>query len=379
VDNQKIAYWAPCLGNVGTVKSVLNSAIAFKKFSNKDVYIIDACGEWETLDYKIKINGLKKFSLSKFKYFKYLPKTGFLQSRFSYILIFLLSFFPLLNFLKKEKPEFLVIHLITSLPLFLYFLFNFSTKLVLRISGNPKMNIFRKYYWKILEKKIYQVTSPTKELIKNLLSNNIFKNVKYLPDAIFYLDNEYKLQCKKLSEEDLLNFKYIISVGRLTQQKNHKYLINEFYKISSIFKDLNLVILGSGEEKKNLLTLIETLNLKNRVFLIGYKNNVNYFLKNAEVFVSSSVWEEFGFAMIESAFNNTFIISSDCPNGPKEFLNEGKSGYLYESQKEGALSEKIILFMNNKNFLRKQIFQAKKNCLQFGILRHYLEFKKILN
>jgi glycosyltransferase involved in cell wall biosynthesis len=378
VSNQKIVYWAPCLGNVGTVKSVLNSAISFKKFSNKDVCIIDACGEWESLDYKIQINGIKKFSLSRFKYYKYLPKTGFLSSRFSYILIFLLSFFPLLNFLKKEKPEFLIIHLITSLPLFLYFLFNFSTKLVLRISGNPKMNIFRKHYWKIIKKNIYQVTSPTKELIKNLLSNNIFKNIKYLPDAIFYLDNEYKLQCKRLSEEDQLNFKYIISVGRLTKQKNHKYLINEFYNISSTFKDLNLVILGSGEEEKNLLTLIERLNLKNRVFLIGYKKNVNYFLKNAEVFVSSSVWEEFGFAMIESAFNNTFIISSDCPNGPKEFLNEGKSGYLYESQKEGALSEKILLFMNNKNFHRKEIFQAKKNCLQFGIFRHYLEFKKIL-
>ena len=69
MNNQKIVYWAPCLGNVGTVKSVLNSAISFKKFSNKDVYIIDACGEWESFDYKIKINGLKKFSLSKFKYF----------------------------------------------------------------------------------------------------------------------------------------------------------------------------------------------------------------------------------------------------------------------------------------------------------------------
>ena len=50
-------------------------------------------------------------------YFNYLPKRGFLSSRFSYFFIFLLSFIPLIILLKKERPDILFLHLITSLPL----------------------------------------------------------------------------------------------------------------------------------------------------------------------------------------------------------------------------------------------------------------------
>ena len=86
-------------------------------------------------------------------YFKYLPKLGFLKSRFSYILIFLLSFIPLLKLLRKEKPEFIIIHLITSLPLILISIFDIKTKCILRISGFPKFNLLRKIFWKIVQKK----------------------------------------------------------------------------------------------------------------------------------------------------------------------------------------------------------------------------------
>ena len=166
----KIFYWAPWIGKVGSVKSVMNSAYILEKYSKNHIKtrIIDAVGEWK--EFK---DHLRYINLSNFKFFNLLPKTGFLKSRISYILIFLYSFFPLLNLL-KEKPDYLVVHLITSLPLLLKIIFNFDTKIILRISGYPKMNFLRKLIWKKASKKIYKITFPTSDLLNQFKEFNIF-------------------------------------------------------------------------------------------------------------------------------------------------------------------------------------------------------------
>merc|ERR1712127_916395 len=92
---------------------------------------------------------------------KYLPYKGKIKSRFSFLLFFILGYFPLKKILDKNKPDYLIIHLITSLPLFILIFFNLKTKFILRISGYPHMNFFRKLLWKIALKKIYLITCPT--------------------------------------------------------------------------------------------------------------------------------------------------------------------------------------------------------------------------
>ena len=119
-------------------------------------------------------NSIKLIKLN-FSYFNYLPKRGFLSSRFSYFFIFLLSFIPLIILLKKERPDILFLHLITSLPLTILKLFKFKTKFILRISGYPKLNIFRKMLWKLVSNEIIHITCPTYDLKKNLENQNIFK------------------------------------------------------------------------------------------------------------------------------------------------------------------------------------------------------------
>ena len=95
-------------------------------------------------------------------------KDGFLRSRFAYFYIFFKSFFPLIKILKEKKPDYLIIHLITSLPLFLFSFKSFDSKLILRISGLPKMTFFRKFLWKLAVKNIYKITCPTSATYKNL-------------------------------------------------------------------------------------------------------------------------------------------------------------------------------------------------------------------
>ena len=79
-----------------------------------------------------------------------LPISGFLKSRF-YQFVFFSSIYPLIFLLKEEKPDYLIVHLLTFIPLTLLFFFNFETKFILRISGLPRLNFFRKFLWKIIK------------------------------------------------------------------------------------------------------------------------------------------------------------------------------------------------------------------------------------
>ena len=91
------------------------------------------------------------------------------------------------------------------------------------------------------------------------------------------------------------------------------------------------------------------------------------------------MWEDPGFVLIESALCNSLIISSNCKNGPKEFLLNGNAGLLFESNKKNKLLEKLNEF---KRLEKKQIFKkkvlAKKKSMDFTMFRHFLGIKKII-
>ena len=91
-----------------------------------------------------------------------------------------------------------------------------------------------------------------------------------------------------------------------------------------------MLILGEGEERNKLEKLIKKLNLENKIFLVGYKPNIYKYLKKSEGFVLTSHWEDPGFVLIEAGFSNKIVLSSDCPNGPRELLNNNVNGFLYK-------------------------------------------------
>jgi len=379
-----VFYWSPCLSKVGTVKSTINSALALSKYSKEQykIKIINTCGEWDEYSEIFKENEIELIEF-KFKYFSYLPKSGFIKSRISYLIIILFSFFPLLKILKKDKPDFLVMHLLTSLPLILNNFFKFKTKFILRISGFPKLNLFRKFIWKISSKNIFKITCPTKDLLFYLKDNNIFEvdKIFYLQDSILNIQDFIKKinNKNKISLNKVDNFNdYFLAVGRLTKQKNYQYLISEFVNYLKVKKDAVLLIIGEGEEKNKLMKLIKINNATNNIVILGQIRNVYPFMKKAKALILSSLWEEVGFVIVEAAFCNLFVISSDCPNGPKEFLENGNAGYLFQTNKKNELVKKIQKFDKEEKNLNKMRILAKKNSSRYSLFRHYLTLIKIL-
>lgn len=122
---------------------------------------------------------------------------------------------------------------------------------------------------------------------------------------------------KQLFEGENFNF---ISMGRLTRQKGHWFLIRSFRRVVDKYPNVRLFILGDGPLKKDFKNLIFKLELDDHVFLLGEQENVFPFLQNCDCFVFPSLWEGFGLVLIESLSLNLPVISTDCKSGPREVL-----------------------------------------------------------
>lgn len=119
----------------------------------------------------------------------------------------------------------------------------------------------------------------------------------------------------------------ILGVGRLIKQKNFPILINAFHKLQTD-QPSRLIILGEGEERAQLESLIHTLGLTDKVELPGFISNPYAFMANADVFVLSSAWEGLPTVLIEALATGTPVVSTNCKSGPDEILENGKFGIL---------------------------------------------------
>lgn len=374
---KNVFYWAPFFSNIATSMAVINSAISLKKFSkdNYEPVIIDVFGEWQDHLDLIKKHHIKIEKLNLDIYFSDKKINGFLKSRLFQFKIFLLAFIPLLNLIKKKKPDIIILHLVTSLPLLLNFLFNLKTKIILRISGLPKLNIFRSLFWKFVLNKIDIITAPTIST-KNYLNNKIKnKSILLLRDPIINIGN---ININKINKK--VKNKNYLAIGRLTKQKNFLFLLNCFKKIIEKDSQINLYILGEGEEFLKLKKFINVNKLEKNIFLEGYRKDTYKYLTESKALVLSSLWEDPGFVLIEAAYSNTPIISSDCDNGPREILNNGKNGFLYYSNNQEHF---LKIFKNFQLSSEKEIYEKKKNAKKmsrkFSLFNHYSQINKILN
>ena len=255
---KKVFYWSPHINEqIATVKAVINSAFSLVKYGkNYKPVILNVFGEWNSLKNLLQEKNLDFKNLINLNI--KLPINGFIKSRIFYIFLSFIVLIPLYKFLKKEKPDYLIIHLITVPVLILCFFFNFETKFILRISGYPKLHFLRKIFWKIVSKKIYKVFTPTEITKKMLIEHGIFSknSIFLLRDPIISITDLKILKKKEIDEKfDYNNF--ILSIGRLTKQKNFQFLIEAYAFVKQEVKNLPyLIIIGEGEEKNYLIEKI---------------------------------------------------------------------------------------------------------------------------
>lgn len=133
----------------------------------------------------------------------------------------------------------------------------------------------------------------------------------------------------------------ILGVGRLVEQKDFSTLIRSFSLVRQR-RVTKLVILGEGPLRNMLVSLIRKLGLEDDVDLPGFVVNPYPWLRRAAVFVLSSAWEGSPNVLVEAMACGTGVISTDCPGGAREILQDGKCGDLVPPRDAKAMAEAIL-------------------------------------
>ena len=380
----KIFYWSPFLVPIATPKAVVNSAKALQNYGKGyECSIINFFGEFNKFQEDLENKDIKLINFFNNKLINFLPKYGKLQSRLSFILIFALSFFPLKKLISNQKPDFLIIHLITSLPLILLIFFKFETKFILRISGLPKLGILRKFLWKKALPKVYMITCPTKSTANYIESLGIVdkEKIKTLYDPIIEI-NKINVQKKQNINLPFKGENYFFTAGRLTKQKNFLFLCKAIKKIIIDVPDFKIIIAGDGEDKSKISSFIQKKNLQKNIFLIGHVDNIFPYISLSQGFILTSLWEDPGFVLIEAAACRSPVFSSDCHEGPKEIIKNNSNGLLFKSNDENDLVKNFIKFkdiISSPEKKKKLILNNLILTRQFSFFNHYVKLNKILS
>ena len=165
--------------------------------------------------------------------------------------------------------------------------------------------------------------------------------------------------------------KEIVSVGRLSEEKNHRMLIEAFALFLKEHSDYKLVIYGSGPLKEKLLDLIRVKNIENSVNIISGKTNIIELIKGAELFVLPSNTEGMPNTLIEAMSMGLLSISTDCPiYGPRMLIKDGYNGYLTPIKDSISLYNRMSYAIDNKELA----FNIRRNSVH---IREILQAEKI--
>jgi len=150
----------------------------------------------------------------------------------------------------------------------------------------------------------------------------------------------------------------VLGCGRLIELKGFTVLIKAFARLVER-RQCRLIILGKGPQKKELDALVARLGLQGKVSLPGHTDNPYAFMSRTALFVLSSRTEGLPTALIEALACGCPCVSTDCPSGPAEILQDGKIGPLVPVGDHIALADAMARVLDNPPERRKLLARAR--------------------
>ncbi|WP_338733818.1 glycosyltransferase [Mangrovimonas cancribranchiae] len=265
---------------------------------------------------------------------------------------------PIIRYLKTEQPH-IVLTSIYHLNTMVAYLSVFFPKIkfvareanvlsVLAKHGGNKLTLSKKLIikaYKLIDVLICQSLDMQQDMIANY---GVSKHKTIL------INNPIttKVPPKKLNTNKPSILK-IITVGRLSKEKGHDRIIEVLSHLKIPFK---YFMIGDGNEKKNILHLIDNKGINNHVTHINYTNDVENYLRESDVFLLGSYSEGFPNVLLESCVVGTPIIAFNAPGGINEIIETGKNGYIVNSV-DDCVNKLTQLYLNFE-FSPKQVNQV---------------------
>lgn len=167
---------------------------------------------------------------------------------------------------------------------------------------------------------------------------------------------------KSVKETLNIDYKYIVHVSRIDSRSKDFYTLIDAYKLllDNIGKNIKLLLVGDGPDRKKIEDYVELNGLKNYVVFSGMQKNPYKYMANAECFVLSSKTEGFPLVICEALSCGCPVISSDCVAGPNDILQNGKYGLLFKVGDAAGLENCLERILTDENLREKLKNMAKK-------------------
>ena len=369
MNNKNLVFFIPYIGGGGVEKNLfLISNYLSTKINN--IYICTTSNK-----YKNKFNKKIKFILPK----KKISENLYIRIKYFYCLIILFIF------LLKNKNT-----VVFSFQANIYCILLckiLKIKIISRSNSSPlgwNHNLIKKIIYKKIINMADLIITNSKDFKKQMDKDFGIKTV-----CIYNPLNKIEIINKS---ETKTNFNFfnnkkkelkIINIGRLTEQKDQLTLLKSAKILKEKKVNFKLIIMGRGVEKQNLIKYINENNLHNDVKIINFHENPFPILKKADLFILTSKYEGLPNVLLEAILLKKFVISSNCPTGPKEILLNEKGGFLFKVGNYKQLSQKIIFYSKNKKLLKNKINLSFKNLNRFDYNKnmelYYYLVKRILD
>ena len=210
------------------------------------------------------------------------------------------------------------------------------------------------------------------------MKKETIKLYPFLQEKILRIYNPFNFEriLKNAEEEiqnkNILREPFAVSVMRLTENsKDFDTLIKTWQVLEQQNINLKLYILGDGSDKKNIENKIKSAGQEERIILLGNIKNPYPWIKNSKILIHSSKFEGLPTVLIEALILNKIVISSNCISGPKEILENGEIGYLYEVGDYNKLAELIVENLENSKIEIELLNQKIQKYRKENIIEEY--------
>lgn len=232
--------------------------------------------------------------------------------------------------------------------------------------------------WETLRRLVYPYSSLVVSVSKGVDSS--FDSLQESKRAVIYnpIVVEDDGRTDNLPDEVDIDKNWLVSMGRLAEQKGFDLLLQAFHKVAFRYPDWQLLILGQGQLRKQLEQLKDDLGLSDRVVFTGALSNPFAVLKQAKLFVMASRNEGFPMAHGEALACGLPVIATDCPSGPSEMIRHDIDGLLVPNQNVNAVATAMESLMSNESKRLQLAGTAPEVTKRFGLEAIVVEWETLI-
>ncbi|UMY65534.1 MULTISPECIES: glycosyltransferase [unclassified Flavobacterium] len=172
-----------------------------------------------------------------------------------------------------------------------------------------------------------------------------------------------------LHEPITVDGRFVIGVGRMVHDNNKQFdgMIRAYAASALPEKNIRLVLLGDGPQRDDLIALVQSLGLSDKVVFPGFVDNPYAFLSRAECTLLTSRNEGLPNILVESLACGTPVVSFDCPSGPSEIVEDGVNGRLVPDQDFAKFTEALNEMVENSTLQDNCRQNARPSVTRFDI------------